>query len=152
MDSPNVEQVVPFLWVSNIEKSVGYYVDGLGFEIINQWIDDGKLAWCWLRLGGAALMLQEFRKDRRPEGTLGNGVSITFQCKDALAIYREARARGLHPSRPVVGNGMWVTILSDPDGYKLDFESKTDVPEETELTDEGPRQLEDTPRLTSQPS
>jgi lactoylglutathione lyase len=26
---------------------------------------------------------------------------------------------------------MWVTILTDPDGYKLDFESPTDVPEET---------------------
>jgi hypothetical protein len=26
---------------------------------------------------------------------------------------------------------MWVTILSDPDGYTLDFESPTDLPEET---------------------
>ena len=26
---------------------------------------------------------------------------------------------------------MWVTILTDPDGYKLDFESPTDIPEET---------------------
>jgi hypothetical protein len=26
---------------------------------------------------------------------------------------------------------MWVTSLKDPDGYRLDFESPTDVPEET---------------------
>jgi lactoylglutathione lyase len=26
------------------------------------------------------------------------------------------------------------TILTDPDGYKLDFESPTDLPEETEYT------------------
>jgi hypothetical protein len=26
---------------------------------------------------------------------------------------------------------MWVTSLTDPDGYRLDFESRTDVPEET---------------------
>lgn len=29
---------------------------------------------------------------------------------------------------------MWVTILSDPDGYKLDFESSTDAPEEMTLS------------------
>jgi hypothetical protein len=28
---------------------------------------------------------------------------------------------------------MWVTALRDPDGYKIDFESPTDVPEETVL-------------------
>jgi hypothetical protein len=26
---------------------------------------------------------------------------------------------------------MWVTSLRDPDGYKIDFESFTDIPEET---------------------
>jgi hypothetical protein len=30
---------------------------------------------------------------------------------------------------------MWVTSLSDPDGYRLDFESTTDVPEETEFSE-----------------
>jgi hypothetical protein len=28
---------------------------------------------------------------------------------------------------------MWVTSLSDPDGYRLDFESDTDAPEDTEF-------------------
>jgi lactoylglutathione lyase len=32
---------------------------------------------------------------------------------------------------PFVGNAMWVTLVQDPDGYKLEFESFTDVPEET---------------------
>jgi hypothetical protein len=30
---------------------------------------------------------------------------------------------------------MWVAILTDPDGYKLDFESPTDIPEETVYSD-----------------
>ncbi len=34
-------------------------------------------------------------------------------------------------SRPFVGNRMWVTSLRDPDGYRLEFESSTDTPEET---------------------
>jgi len=30
---------------------------------------------------------------------------------------------------------MWVTSVSDPDGYRIEFESYTDVPEETVLSD-----------------
>ena len=134
-----VRQAVPFFAVSDIEASVRYYVDGLGFEMARQWIDEGKLRWCWLQLGGAAVMLQEFRTDGRharvPAGTVGEGVSIYFICEDAPAIYREVTARGVAASRPMVGNGMWVTALSDPDGYRLFFESPTDAPEETVLAD-----------------
>ena len=136
----NVKQAVPFFGVSNIEASVRYYVDGLGFKMTKQWVDAGKLRWCWLERGDAALMLQEFWKEGHhanvPTGKLGVGVSICFVCEDALAIYREVISRGIQASRPFVGNGMWVTSLSDPDGYRLDFESDTDVPEETEYAEE----------------
>lgn len=139
---PNVKQAVPFFLVSNLEESIRYYIGGLGFEMTLYWIDEGKLRWCWLQLGGAALMLQERRKEghdsRMPEGRVGEGVSICFICNDALAIYREVTSRGIQAARPFVGNGMWVTSLSDPDGYRIDFESATDVPEETVLSeDEG---------------
>ncbi len=134
----NVQQAVPFFMVSSMEASLRFYVDGLGFEMKKKWTPDGegKLRWCWLELGNAALMLQEYRKDHhpnsgRPNGTLGTGVSICFVCKDALAIYREVMARGIAAKRPFVGNAMWVTSVKDPDGYKLDFESYTEVPEET---------------------
>lgn len=56
---------------------------------------------------------------------------FSFICDDALAIYREVTSRGLEASRPFVGNGMWVTSLHDPDGYKVEFESYTGAPEET---------------------
>jgi lactoylglutathione lyase len=125
----NVKQAVPFFMVANIEASVRYYVAGLGFEMKNSWTPEGKLQWCLLENGGAAVMLQELRVP--PKGTVGEGVSICFVCDDALAIYREVTARGIEAAKPFVGNGMWVTSLRDPDGYRLDFESLTDVPEET---------------------
>jgi len=136
---PNVQQAVPFFAVSDIEASVRYYVDGLGFEMTMKWIDEGKLRWCWLQRGGAALMLQEFRKEGHnawvPEGKVGEGVSICFICADALAIYREVTEREIEASRPFVSNGMWNFGLSDPDGYRIEFESSTDVPEGTELSE-----------------
>lgn len=135
----NVKQAVPFFRVSNMEESVRYYVDGLGFEMTKKWIDEGKLRWCWLEHGNAALMLQEFRKEGlnswAPDGKVGVGVSISFICEDTLAIYRDVSSRGIKASKPFVGNGMWVTSVSDPDGYRIEFESYTDVPEETVLSD-----------------
>ncbi|HEX7831474.1 MAG TPA: VOC family protein [Thermoanaerobaculia bacterium] len=125
----NVKQAVPFFNVSNMETSLRFYVDGLGFTIKLRWIDEGQLRWCWLSLGDAALMLQEFKT--HPEKP-GEGVTICFICEDALALYREWKTRGLTPQRPFVGNQMWVVNLSDPDGYKLSFESDTDAEEESE--------------------
>ena len=133
--SANVEKAVPFFGITNMEASLRYYVDGLGFEMTNKWVVDGRVRWCWLQYGGAALMLQEFTRERIPSGKLGEGMSVCFMCKDALAIYREVKARGIETKRPMVGNGLWVTALTDPDGYKIFFESPTDAPEESEYVE-----------------
>lgn len=131
----NVQQAVPFFGITNIDASLRFYVDGLGFKMTENWSLDDRVRWCWLELDGAAVMLQEYWKDGKPggapDGPLGQGVSICFICKDTIAIYHEATARGLTASTPFVGNHLWVTSLTDPDGYRLDFESPTDVPEGT---------------------
>jgi lactoylglutathione lyase len=132
----NVKQAVPFFMVTDIDASLRFYVDGLGAVMTNRWIPEGRIEWCWLQLGDAALMLQEYRQREghpgRPEGPLGQGVSVCFMCADAIALYHELISRGVSAKRPFVGNGLWVTSVTDPDGYHLDFESPTDVPEETE--------------------
>jgi lactoylglutathione lyase len=139
--SVNVKQAVPFFGVSNMEASLRFYVDGLGFKMKRQWIPDhaedkpdGRIRWCWLELGEAAIMLQEFLPERRPKETLGTGLNVCFQCEDSLALYREFESRGIQMrSRPCVGNGLWVVPVTDPDGYRMEFSSPTDAPEETEL-------------------
>ena len=87
-------------------------------------------------------MLQEYLKDGphslANKGTLGLGVTLSFQCHDAIALYHEFLGKNLFPSEPFVGNHMWVTHLDDPDGYRVEFESLTDVPEETKLSDRKP--------------
>jgi len=135
----NVQQAVPFFLVNDIEASLRFYVDGLGFRKTIEWMPEGKLQWCWLEQGGAAVMLQEFWKSGEhtnvPTDRVGVGVSVCFMCKDALALYREFKSRGLDAKRPFVGNGLWVTDIVDPDGYRLSFESPSDAPEETEYAD-----------------
>jgi lactoylglutathione lyase len=142
MNETNVKQAVPFFGVTAMERSLQFYLDGLGFQMKNRWIDEGKLRWCWLEIGAAAVMLQEFRTEGHdswvPEGKLGVGVTISFQCSDAIALYHQFTARGIQVSRPFVGNSMWVISVFDPDGYRLEFESLTDVLESTEYTDPEP--------------
>ena len=135
LNKTNVKQVVPLFGVTDMKRSLLYYIDGLGFAMQNHWVVDGKVRWCWLALGGAALMLQEFASSRVPQGKLGEGMSLNFQCEDALALYEEFTLRQIDVSEPQVGNGLWDIMLSDPDGYRLHFASPTDVPEETKLSE-----------------
>jgi uncharacterized glyoxalase superfamily protein PhnB len=141
----NVRQAVPFFGVTDMETSLRFYVDGLGFTIKRQWVpegdkhyhSDGKIRWCWLELGEAAIMLQEFPPQGRPKNMLGTGASVSFMCEDALALYHEFKSRGVQTrNRPSVGNGLWVVPLTDPDGYRMEFSSPTDAPEESELKEE----------------
>lgn len=81
------------LLLSEMETSLRFYVDGLGFEMTRRWMDGGALRWCLLRIGDAALMLQASANPEPPsfltDGSAGGGVSIWFQCRDSLAIYQE---------------------------------------------------------------
>lgn len=141
----NVKQAVPFFGITNMEASLKFYMDGLGFTMKYRWIPDraednadGRIRWCWLELGEAALMLQEFLPQHRPSETLGTGASVCFVCEDALALYREFKSRGVEVrKRPFVGNHFWVVPLTDPDGYRIEFESPTDVAEESVLQEDG---------------
>jgi lactoylglutathione lyase len=129
----NVREVVPFLRVTSMERSLPFYVDGLGFAMQNKWVVDEKIRWCWLTLGGASMMLQELAKPSSVK--LGNGVSLNFSCQDAVAIFREVTSRRIEASEPEVSNNLWTFSVADPDGYRIEFASPTDVPEDTKLSE-----------------
>jgi len=122
--------------VTNMEASLRFYLDGLGFEKTMDWTPHGRVEWCRLEHGGAAIMLQEYREGLRPDATLGVGFSVCFMCEDARDVYRETTAKGLHTEqKPLVGNNLCVVHFKDPDGYDIYFESPSDAPEESELPD-----------------
>ena len=114
------------LAVADLEAARRFYVDGLGFTIKIKWEPDGRIRWCWLERDNVSLMLQEFWKKGEhgdspgpPETPFAPGMSICFMCSDAIALYRQFCGRGIAAARPFVGNGLWVTSVMDPDGYKL---------------------------------
>ncbi|MBS1533077.1 MAG: VOC family protein [Bacteroidetes bacterium] len=136
---PNIQYCANLLMVSNMDTSLKFYTDGLGFKILNTWTPRGTIEWCWLQREGGPLMLQEARITEAKPYLMGDrpgaGVSLWFQCKDSLVLYHEFKAKGIDVNEPFVGNGLWDVSLRDPDGYNLHFESPTDVPEETKYSD-----------------
>lgn len=66
--NPNVKQAVPFFHVTDIDASLRFYVDGLGFVMTKQWDPEGRVRWCWLEIGAAAVMLQEYWRDGHRAG------------------------------------------------------------------------------------
>lgn len=122
----NVQQVVPFFTVADMQESLKFYRDGLGFTITHKWEPEGHLRWCSLVLGSASVMLQQRRAADPPPAQAGAGLIPHFICRDALAIYRDITGRGLQvANEPFVANAMWFFTLEDPDGYRLAFESHT---------------------------
>jgi hypothetical protein len=131
--------MVPLLNVADMTISTDFYVAGLGFNMINEWRVDGDIRWCQLDLHGAGLMLQlhpgQPAEQNSSSPIKGQGVSFCIFCDDAISLYHQFIERGIDAREPIVGNALWVTSITDPDGYRVDFESPTEVAEETRLSE-----------------
>ena len=129
-NGPKVRELIPLIWVKDIEATVSFYRDRLGFQMAASWEEDGKLNWCRMERDGAALMFQKphhghINLDARPRGVI-----LYFICDDAEAMYTDLMARGLTPKPPTtVSYGMRQVTVFDPNGYEVCFESQvTEAP------------------------
>ena len=116
-----ITQTVPLFDIADVEKSIAFYVDGLGFELQDKWVEDDVLRWCRVEHGDSALMLQKTQGE--PPVNRGPGLTLYFMCEDAKAAREEFKERGVQVGEPFVGNNMGVFYFKDPDGYQLSFES-----------------------------
>ena len=116
-----IAQTVPLFAVADVERSVAFYVDGLGFELQEKWEKDNELQWCWVQHDDSALMLQKSQGEA--SANPGGGLTLYFICEDAKAAHREFKERGIQVGEPFVGNDMDIFYFKDPDGYRLSFES-----------------------------
>jgi uncharacterized glyoxalase superfamily protein PhnB len=119
-----ISEVVPLLFVEDINRSVDFYCGQLGFVLVNKWEPDGKLGWCRIERGNSAIMLQQACEEDGPAAGRGRGVEFFFQCDDAAALYSEFQSAGLTIARPKVAfYGMNQLFVKDPDGYGLCFQN-----------------------------
>lgn len=129
--------------VSDLERSVAFYRDTLGFELlftVNRFEDDvekatgvpgARIRVAMLQLGDTQIELIRYvypdgrSYDRR---NCDIGVAhLAFQVSDIERIYEELCQRGVHfsgpPQRVAEGDrkGWAWTYLSDPDGFQIEI-------------------------------
>ena len=99
-ESLRLRSVTPTYTVNDIEKSVAWYRDGLGFFVAERWEEGGKLQGVMLKAGGCefGLSQDDFTKGRNRE----KGVGFRLWCnttQDVDAIAGRLRAFGAPSSK-----------------------------------------------------
>ncbi len=89
----NLKEVVPFLAIASMDRSLTFYVDGLGFEVVEEWRPKGdELVWCTVRRDGCALMMQTDANGGKESAVpRGEGVTLCVFCEDAVALPHRLR-------------------------------------------------------------
>jgi|CXWL01.1.fsa_nt_gi catechol 2,3-dioxygenase-like lactoylglutathione lyase family enzyme len=120
-----VREVWPLLVVRDIEASVRFYRDALGFRVEGRAESDGGLFWCRVSRGGASVMLQQWDPEDGLIDGRGRGVTLYVLCDDVDLLYSELLSRKLRLDPPRTESyGMRQLFVPEPDGYALCFESE----------------------------
>ena len=131
------ESFAPLLQVFDMPRSVAFYRDVLGFELMESSPARGPddFDWCWLRRDGIELMLNtRYEEDQRPAAPLAERVAahddtaLFFGCRDLDAAYRHLRSMGVEAEEPrVAPYGMRQVWLRDPDGFVICLQWRADT-------------------------
>jgi catechol 2,3-dioxygenase-like lactoylglutathione lyase family enzyme len=123
--------LVPELLVSDLTRSLDFWVDARGFSVRFTRPEDG---FAYLTLGAAQVMLEQVSDEAWLTGPLdrplGRGINLQIEVPDAVAPHDRLRAQGVVPFRGLttdwyreglLEHGQVQFLVQDPDGYLLRF-------------------------------
>lgn len=127
--APELEGFAPLFQVFDMPRSVAFYRDVLGFELVESSEPRGPddFDWGLLRRRHIDLMLNTaYEHDQRPPEPEAARVaahedaSLYFGCRDLDAAWEHMRTHGVDAAPPrVAPYGMRQLYLNDPDGYVI---------------------------------
>jgi uncharacterized glyoxalase superfamily protein PhnB len=115
-----LRSIMPSLTANDLEASIEFYTDVLGFVMGERWSDDGKLVGAMLKAGSCELGLSQDDWAKGRDRRKGEGIRIfcaTVQDIDALAARIQAAGRRLTEEPTTQSWGVRSLSLDDPDGY-----------------------------------
>lgn len=104
------------LEVSDLERSLAFYCDGLRFDLEDR--DDGDRPRAFLHAGALRVVLTQVQGVDH----LGNGVRLSMEVSGLDAYHDAIVARGVRPTPPADTGSVRAFSVSDPDGYCWRFE------------------------------
>ena len=120
--------LTPMLGVADVQQSINFYTEVLGFKLGDTSEHAGAICWAHLCHGETELMLTEVAN---PEaGREGRRQTyLYFYPDNVVALHSHLAVRG-HSVQPlrVAFYGMKEFEMEDPDGYQLWFGEETDEP------------------------
>lgn len=118
--------LIPLLDVSDVEHSIEFYENALGFSIEDKLVWDGKIDWALLNAGSVRLMLSHGEESSHNDTWALPHNSIFFMYPDDIDhLYQSLKTKGFDTSELQCGqNGAKEFCLQDPDGYVLWFSHK----------------------------
>jgi glyoxylase I family protein len=119
--------IVTLIEVFNIAKSIAFYRDALGFEVLQTAGPSDAPGWALLRCGEVELMLNSmYDPGEEPDApdpariAAHRDTTLFIGCPDLDAAYTHLRAAGISVQPPIVASyGMKQLSFSDPDGYGI---------------------------------
>ncbi|MBI5834944.1 MAG: VOC family protein [Armatimonadetes bacterium] len=132
----SVKTITAMLSVADVDRSLAFYVDKLGFTQTGRMAhDDGPAFWANIERDGQHIMLHaghdhdaegnDIPLQRAPDGHRDAGLYIYTD--DIAALHADLVARGLDVPAPEARfYGMKDTHVFDPDGFAVQFGEPTD--------------------------
>ncbi len=117
-----LQSAAPGFTVNDIEKSLAFYRDVLGFTVKERWEENGKLMGVEVMAGSVLFMLGQDDWKKGRDRVKGEGVRIfctTEENIDQLAERIKAAGGALTQEPRDQSWGMRDIALEDPDGYKI---------------------------------
>jgi len=122
-DSLTLRSASPSFTVGDLETSLGWYRDVLGFGVEETWKnDDGKVVGVSLKAGDVSFMIGQDDWKKGRERKKGEGFRIYCETKksvDDLAKRIEAKGGRLDQGPTDQSWGVRDISLTDPDGFKI---------------------------------
>lgn len=121
-ESLRLRQISPSITCNDVERSIAWYRDVLGFTVGERWEEHGRLLGIQMKAGACDLMLNQddFAKGRdRKKGEAMRLWFSTTQDLDELAARVKAHGVVLDRELQTLDWGDRAFALTDPDGIKL---------------------------------
>jgi uncharacterized glyoxalase superfamily protein PhnB len=114
----------PVLHVKDVETSLRFYVDRLGFTSPWRYGEDGKVCVAQVDRQGCALILADTWPEKIGKGLMFISLNVELQSREAAVAALDALRAELEAKGVPVKEGSWgyrLLVIDDPDGNQLFF-------------------------------